>query len=184
MIEPTMGTILLAEPFLQDPHFMRSAVLIIRHSDWFGTLGFALHKKLNTPLSEMIVELSDWDMPVYLGGPMEKDTLHYLHKYPQYFDDAVEICEGIYWGGDFEKMKQLIKDGLIEKTNIKFFLGYSGWDVGQLKEEQTENSWILTAATKEIIFDTKAEEIWSTCMKELGGEYKQMVHYPTDPQLN
>ena len=84
MIEATMGTILLAEPFLQDPHFMRSAVLIIRHSDWFGTLGFALHKKLKTPLGEMIVELSDWDMPVYLGGPMEKDTLHYLHQYPHH----------------------------------------------------------------------------------------------------
>jgi putative transcriptional regulator len=184
MIEPAMGVILLAEPFLQDPHFMRSAILIIRHSESFGTLGFAIHKKLKTPLKEMIIELDEVEMPVYLGGPMEKDTLHYLHQYPQYFDDAVEICEGVYWGGDFEKMKQLIKEGKVAADKIKFILGYSGWDGGQLEEEQLENSWITTLATKEIIFDTPANEIWSTCLTKMGGEYKKMVHYPTNPQLN
>lgn len=184
MKEPCMGAILLAEPFLKDPHFMRSAVLIIRHSDWFGSLGFALHKKLKTPLKDMVKELSDWDTAVYLGGPMEKDTLHYLHQYPQYFDDAVEICEGVYWGGDFEKMKKLISEGKIEKNKIKFFLGYSGWDVGQIEEEQKENSWIITTATQKIIFNTMEKEIWSTCLKEMGGAYKQMINYPTDPQLN
>jgi putative transcriptional regulator len=184
MNEPVSGTLLIAEPFLKDPSFMRTVVLICKYEVTDGAFGFTLSKKLNTKLNEMINDMDECNIPVYLGGPVQTDTLHYIHQYPQYFDDAVKICEGVYWGGNFETLKALIKKGTIDKSKIKFFLGYSGWSEGQLEAELEEKSWITTHANASLIFDTVADKVWDTSLIQLGGKYKMMVHFPTDPQLN
>ncbi len=184
MIEPASGILLLAEPFLKDPSFMRSVVLICKHDANEGTFGFALNRKLHTTLNEMIADLDGWSLPVYIGGPVQTDTIHYIHQYPQHFDDAVKITDNIYWGGDFEKMKRLIKNGTLDINKIKFFLGYSGWSQGQLEEEIVEKSWITSEASKTLVFETAATEVWNASLTKLGGKYKMMIHFPTDPQLN
>lgn len=184
MVEPSSGILLLAEPFLKDPSFMRSVVLICKHHETEGTFGFSLNRKLHTTLNEMIADLNDWALPVYIGGPVQTDTIHYIHQYPQYFADAIKITDNVFWGGDFEKMKTLIKNGTLDTNKIKFFLGYSGWSEGQLKTEMEENSWITTEGTKALIFETPATEVWNASLTKLGGKYKMMIHFPTDPQLN
>lgn len=184
MIEPASGILLLAEPFLKDPSFMRSVVLICKHDLDEGTFGFALNKKLHTTLNEMVADLDNWPIPVYIGGPVQTDTIHYIHQYPQYFSDAVKIADNVYWGGNFETMKILIKNGTLDTNKIKFFLGYSGWSKGQLKTEMEENSWITTEGTKGLIFETPATDVWNASLTKLGGKYKMMIHFPTDPQLN
>ncbi len=184
MIEPANGILLIAEPFLKDPSFKRSVVLICKHSNEEGTFGFSLTKRLDTTLDEIIEDMENWGLAIFLGGPVHTDTLHYIHQYPEYFDDALKIADNVYWGGDFEKMKTLIKDGTLDTNKIKFFLGYSGWSENQLKTEMEENSWITTLSSKEIIFDTHADNIWNACLTQLGGKYKMMIHFPTDPQLN
>jgi putative transcriptional regulator len=184
MLEPASSILLIAEPFLKDPSFSRTVVLICKHDDEEGTFGFVLSRKLDTTLDEIITDMENWELPVYLGGPVHTDTLHYIHQYPQYFDDAVKIAENVYWGGDFEKMKSLIKDGTLDPNKIKFFLGYSGWSENQLRNEIDERSWITCQSTKKLIFETEANNIWNMSLTELGGKYKMMVHFPTDPQLN
>jgi putative transcriptional regulator len=184
MIEPASGILLLAEPFLKDPSFMRSVVLICKHDAEEGTFGFALNKKLHTTLNEMIADIDNCALPVYIGGPVQTDTIHYIHQYPQYFSDAVKIADNVYWGGNFETMKTLIKNGTLDTNKIKFFLGYSGWSKGQLEEEILENSWITTEADKTLVFETPATEVWNASLTKLGGKYKMMIHFPTDPKLN
>jgi len=98
--------------------------------------------------------------------------------------DCQEVCDGVYWGGDFELLKELIKEGSIDKAKIKFFLGYSGWSQGQLDAEMDEKSWLTVAANTNLVFDIALEEIWQFSLKELGGRYALMIHFPTDPQLN
>jgi putative transcriptional regulator len=178
------GTLLIAEPFLKDASFKRSVVLLCKYGEGFGAFGFSLHRKLKTTLNEVIEDMDDCKLPIYFGGPVEIDTLHYIHQYPQYFDDAVKITDNLYWGGDFEKMKLLIKAGKINPKKIKFFLGYSGWDDGQLEEELKESSWIISTANNKLIFDTMHSQIWRTSLGALGGKYKIMVNFPEDPQLN
>ena len=184
MAEAFGGTLLIAEPFLRDPAFMRSVVLICKHSAEEGTLGFSLNNLLDLTLNEIITGMDGWELPVYKVGPVHTDTLHYLHAYPQYFPDAVKIAENIFWGGDFEKLKALIKDGTIDPVNIKFFLGYSGWSEGQLETEMDEDTWLTVSADSRLVFDTKGAEIWNAALTKLGGKYKLLIHYPTDPQLN
>jgi putative transcriptional regulator len=90
----------------------------------------------------------------------------------------------VYWGGDFETLKTLMNDGMIDREKIKFFLGYSGWETGQLADELNEKSWLTVASDADIVFDTPPEDIWKACLIKLGGKYELMIHFPTDPQLN
>src|SRR6218665_2157394 len=183
MIQPDSGILLIAEPFLKDPNFLRTVVLLCRHNTEEGSFGFIINKEYHQTLDELIPDLAGFEWPIYAGGPVQMDTLHYLHEYPELLPDSQQVCEGIYWGGDFELLKDLIKKGTIEPAKIKFFLGYSGWAQEQLDAEINEKSWLTIAASQQLVFDSPVEEIWRYSLKELGGKYALMIHFPTDPQL-
>jgi putative transcriptional regulator len=184
MISPGAGILLIAEPFLKDPNFMRTVILLCRHEDTEGSFGFVLNKLFHQKLDELIPELSGFDLPVYEGGPVQMDTLHYIHQYPELLPECQKISEDVYWGGDFETLKTLMQADRIDTDRIRFFLGYSGWESSQLSAEMEEKSWITVPANRTIIFDTPAEDIWKASLLKLGGKYEIMIHYPTDPQLN
>ena len=148
MISPASGILLIAEPFLKDPNFMRSVILLCRHEETEGSFGFVLNKLLHQKLEEIIPELSGFDLPVYEGGPVQMNTLHYIHQYPELLPESVKITEEVYWGGDFETLKTLMQSDLIDISKIRFFLGYSGWDSAQLAAEIEEKSWITLPETK------------------------------------
>ncbi|HSN62242.1 MAG TPA: YqgE/AlgH family protein [Ferruginibacter sp.] len=184
MISPAPGILLIAEPFLKDPSFMRSVVLLCRHEEEEGSFGFVLNNLYHQKLDELIPALAGFDLPVFKGGPVQMDTLHYIHQYPELLPESLKLTEGIYWGGDFEILKTLMLDGLIDPGKIRFFLGYSGWGEGQLADEMQEKSWLTVSANRAIVFDTAQEDIWKLSLIQLGGQYERMIHYPTDPQLN
>jgi len=184
MMTPVTGTLLISEPFLKDPNFMRTVVLICRHEPEEGSFGFVLNKLFHQTLDELIPELEGFSFKVHTGGPVQMDTLHYIHQYPDLIPDCQQIAEDTYWGGDFETLKALIKSGDIVPEKIKFFLGYSGWGEGQLDNELTEKTWLTVTSTRKIIFETQLEEIWKASLQQLGGRYEMMIHFPTDPQLN
>jgi putative transcriptional regulator len=184
MVAPATGTLLIAEPFLKDPNFMRTVVLMCRHEPQEGSFGFVLNKVYHQPLDELIPDLAGFSFPVFTGGPVQMDTLHYIHQYADLLPGSQQIAEDTFWGGDFEILKSLIISGQVEESKIKFFLGYSGWGEGQLENELTEKTWITVTGTRKIIFDTPVEDIWRASLQALGGRYEMMIHFPTDPQLN
>lgn len=184
MIPPSNGILLIAEPFLKDPNFIRSVTLLCRFDELEGAIGFVINKPHHQQLGDLLPEMAAFDLPIFVGGPVQMDTLHFLHQYPEHFPDAPEITKGIYWGGDFELLKSLIKSGDIKNDCIRFYLGYSGWDAGQLDEEIEEKSWLTVEANQDIVFNTPAEDIWKLSLKLLGGKYEMMINFPTDPQLN
>jgi putative transcriptional regulator len=92
--------------------------------------------------------------------------------------------EGVYWGGDFERVIELINSGDADPNRIRFYIGYSGWSAGQLNVEMEEKTWLTVEATPDLLFHENAEEIWKDSLKHLGGEYEMMINFPIDPQLN
>ncbi len=183
MIQPNTGILLIAEPFLKDPNFMRTVVLLCEHQDE-GSFGFVLNRNFNHTLDELVPDLTGLRLPVYYGGPVQMDTLHFLHQYPEKIPGSYEIADGVFWGGDFEIAIGLLRDGDIDINRIRFYIGYSGWSSGQLNDELKEKSWLTAAATRKLIFNVKLEEIWKESLRHLGGDYEMMVNFPTDPQLN
>src|SRR5690606_32498075 len=110
--------------------------------------------------------------------------IHFLHQYPDLIPGGFEVSPGIYWGGDFETAVQLLKDNEINPQGIRFFIGYSGWSEGQLTSELKEKSWITSKGNQRLIFEIDMNAIWKEALKDLGGEYEQLINYPLDPQLN
>lgn len=183
MIDPAPGILLIADPFLKDPNFLRTVVFLCEHKEE-GSFGFVLNRKYEVTLDELLPDLEGHKIPVYYGGPVQMDTVHFLHQYPNEIPGGFEVIKGVYWGGDFELLVNMIKDEKIDLNKIRFFVGYSGWSDGQLKNELTEKSWLTVQATRKLVFHRNFEEIWKDSLKELGGDYEMMVNFPIDPQLN
>ncbi|MGN6418932.1 MAG: YqgE/AlgH family protein [Pseudobacter sp.] len=183
MIAPGPGTLLIAEPFLKDPNFMRTVVFLCDHQEE-GSFGFVINKTFNHTLDELMNDLEELKLPVFYGGPVQMDTIHFLHQYPDLIPGSFQVMDGIYWGGDFETAISLIKEGSLDLTRIRFYIGYSGWGNGQLADELKEKSWLTAQATRKLVFHKNIDEIWKDSLKELGGDYEMMANFPIDPQLN
>jgi len=180
---PTKGKLLIADPSLNDQAFGRSVILLTEHNE-NGSVGFILNKPLGFSLQDLLPEVN-FDSEVYNGGPVEQDSLYFVHKVPELIPDSVEISNGIYWGGDFNIVKELINSGKISSDSIKFFLGYSGWSAKQLLNELKEDSWLISKqAGDKSLFMLKAKTLWKNQMNSLGGKYKLWANAPFDPSLN
>jgi putative transcriptional regulator len=177
------GDLLIAEPFLNDPNFDRSVILLCDHND-YGSFGFVLNQATDLMLGDVIEDTIYQDIPLYLGGPVEKNTLHFIHRRPDLIEGGSEISKGVYWGGDFENVKTLLNVNQLSPDDLRFFVGYSGWGGGQLSNELLQKSWFITPGTSELIFSTPVEGFWREVLKEMGGKYRSIAHYPTDPTLN
>jgi putative transcriptional regulator len=123
-------------------------------------------------------------LPVFYGGPVQMDTIHFLHQYHNEIPGSEEVIKGVYWGGDFETVIAMLKNGTLSPDKIRFYIGYSGWSDGQLNNELQEKSWLTVAGTRKLIFHRNYQEIWKDSLKTLGGDYEMMINFPIDPQLN
>lgn len=183
MISPAKGNLLIANPFLKDPNFSRTVIFLCEHL-MEGTFGFVLNQRFPKKLNKLVPELESFDYPVYRGGPVQSDTLHFLHQYPDLISGGAEVLKGVYWGGNFETLHIRLKNHDVDAAKIRFFIGYSGWTEGQLDYEMKEENWLTATATRKLIFNTSPENVWKDSLKHLGGDYERMINYPLDPQLN
>jgi putative transcriptional regulator len=183
MVTPAPGILLIADPFLKDPNFMRTVVFLSEHTDE-GSMGFVINKRIAQTLDELMDGFDNYPIPVYYGGPVQMDTIHFLHQYPNEIPGSVEVMKGIYWGGDFAVLSELIKKDEIDFDKVRFFIGYSGWGDGQLNRELEEKSWLTAAATRKLVFHEQPDDIWKDSLKHMGAEYEIMINFPIDPSLN
>lgn len=178
------GNLLLAEPFMLDPNFKRSVILLCDHSMEDGTVGFILNKPLDMPLNDLVADFPEFETQVYYGGPVSTNTIHYVHNLGDILDDSIEIGRGVYWGGDFEKLKFLVTSQLVKPGNIRFFVGYSGWSPGQLNEELDYRSWIPAEMDSNYLFKSKPQGLWNQIMYNKGNLYSVIAQMPEDVCLN
>ncbi|MEN0003722.1 MAG: YqgE/AlgH family protein [Bacteroidota bacterium] len=176
--EVGVGKLLLAEPFMLDPNFKRSVVLLCEHGGE-GTIGFIMNKPLNMKIDQLLEDFpEDFEAEVFFGGPVQTDTIHYLHCCGPLLDDSTEVSGGIYWGGDFEKLKFLIRSKLIHPRDIRFFVGYSGWSEGQLSDEMGYGSWVLADMDANYLFKSKPAQLWEQVMYNKGNTYTIISKLP------
>jgi len=180
-LEPQIGRALISEPLSSDDYFSRSVVYLTEYNQ-LGSMGFVLNKKSEYSLSELIPEI-DAEFVVYKGGPVHPNTLHFIHKIPS-IPDSLEISNGVYWGGDFEKLKELIRLNLITENQIQFFMGYSGWYPGQLTEEIDRGFWLLVDMDSKSLFFNQNEKFWKDQVKKVGLNVKSWLNVPDNPLFN
>ncbi len=184
LIEPQRGDLLISEPYLPDPNFERTVILICEH-DENGTIGFVLNKTAAVGLADVMEDLSESDSKLYVGGPVQQDTLHFIHRSDQLIEKSQEIIKDIHWGGDYDKLASLANTRQLQEDQIRFFIGYSGWSEGQLLGELKEKSWIVFKdVTSDLIFKTPPQNLWKHVLNQMGGKFKLISNYPIDPRLN
>ncbi len=179
---PKQGRILISEPLLSDTYFKRSVVLITEHSDQ-GAVGFVLNKPIDIPINEVLDNFPKFNAKVYIGGPVAKDTVHFLHTLGELVPNSVHVKDNIYWGGDFDSLKELINEGIVKTNQVRFFLGYSGWSPNQLEEEIKENAWLVTEVPSSKIMSAD-KNIWKKTLDNLGKKYKVWSNFPENPTMN
>ena len=182
-LKPYKGSLLIAEPsILNDDSFNRSIILLTEHNSK-SSVGFILNRPLQFTINDIIPEI-DCSFTVYQGGPVEQDNLYFIHKIPDLIPESIQVSKNIYWGGNFDSLKSLLEENIIKSTDIRFFLGYSGWGTSQLESELLNNSWFVSENDFENIFSVDNESLWKNKLMQKGGEYKIWANAPSDIHLN
>ncbi len=179
----TRNSLLIAEPFLGDANFERAVVVICEHTEGDGTFGLILNQATTLHVSDVIDDIYA-DIPLFVGGPVQPDTLHYIHRRPDLIEKSIPLGEGIYWSGNFDQVKQALNLGTLTESDARFFIGYSGWESGQLTKELDEKTWIISKTDADFLFNTPANTLWRDILKRMGGQYKAKSNYPVDPRWN
>jgi putative transcriptional regulator len=182
-LKPAAGRLLIAEPFLHDDYFRRAVVLIAEHNEK-GTVGFILNKPLEITVQEAVPEFPKYDQLSFFGGPVQRDQLYFIHTIGEKIEDSFPIGNGIYWLGDFEKVKSMIEKREISENQIRFFIGYAGWEPGQLEKELESKSWFVSKPDNDIIFKADPGVMWTAAVKKMGDAFAPMANFPEDPSLN
>jgi putative transcriptional regulator len=183
MLNAKKGRLLISEPSLNDPAFFKSVILIMCHSDE-ESIGLILNQVTKINLNEILNDIPLSNFPVYIGGPVEKNAIQFIHTLGDLIPNNQEITKGLYWGGDFDKILELISENKILKNQIRFFAGYSGWGEDQLNNEIRENSWITHESNVSLCMQYSNEKLWSDLIKTKQQKYAIWTNMPKDPNLN
>lgn len=182
-ITPSKGKLLIAEPsILNDKSFNRSVIYLTEHSN-DGSIGFIMNKPSEFILNDLIPEIK-CNFKIYNGGPVEQENLYFIHKLPELITNSIHISNNIYWGGNFDVLTGLLNNNLIKSSDIRFFLGYSGWSKDQLDDELNMSSWIVINNHFSNLLNVNSDEFWKNELLEIGGEYQIWANAPEDPELN
>ncbi|MFA6400742.1 MAG: YqgE/AlgH family protein [Salinivirgaceae bacterium] len=177
------GKCLISEPFSPDSYFGRSVVLITEHNEKDGTLIYIINKPIDVPIHELFPDFPPFNAACFMGGPVSPDTIHYLHTRPDLFPESTPVIKNIYWGGDFDLLKEHIHNRTIQPNEIRFYIGYSGWAPNQLQQEIEDNFWIVSEISPKKIMSANTST-WKDLLNDLGDSYSLWANAPSNPGMN
>ena len=183
MLKPKVGRLLISEPIFNDSIFLKSVILLTHYNN-NESIGLILNHPTKLYLSHLFKNISV-DFQIFLGGPVEKQSLFYIHTLGNIIPKSINITDDIYFGGEFNSILELINSGTISQNEIKFFIGYTGWGKNQLDDEIKNDSWIVKNLTNKDVCMTKSnEQLWRNYMKGMEDEHAIWAKSPNDPSLN
>ena len=179
---PQKGRILIAEPFLPGSYFNRSIIFLVEHNAQ-GSVGFILNKKVDFDIEHFSEEFPKYKGEIFLGGPVNIESLYYIHSLGNAIPNSIHISDNLYWGGNVNVLKQMVDQEVANEKNVRFFLGYSGWDKGQLSDELTDDSWLVSDISPSMVL-APAPQLWKHMVRKQGGKYILWENFPENPGMN
>ena len=173
----------MAEPFADEKAFKRAAIVLADHSEADGTVGFIINKPIRMPVGAVVKGLSGFKADIYFGGPVQTDTLHYIHRKGDLINGSIPVKGDLFWGGDFDQVRFCIQNELITADDIRFMVGYTGWEVGQLDSEMDAGCWWSVEHDDNYIFNTPADDVWRTALA-LEGEHLEVIAQMPEQLMN
>lgn len=181
--EPARGTLLVSGPYLPDPYFHRSVILLCTHDDE-GSLGFVLNRPIDTGVNGLMEDMPAIDSPVGIGGPVQSGNLFFLHTLGARIEGSIEVIAGLYMHGDYEQLRELLRREPSLAKHVRFFVGYSGWGEDQLAKEIEEKAWLVHPADLQRVMNGNVTDLWADTLRDMGPAYAPLANFPEDPTLN
>ncbi len=182
-VTPARGRLLISEPYLPDPYFRRTVVLLCEHNTE-GSFGFVLNRYLDMDIGDLMENMPPIHTRVSIGGPVQSGNLYYLHAFGPRVEGSMEVLDGVHMGGDFEQLRSLLATDPRLSRHVRFFVGYSGWGEQQLEKELGQRSWIVGPATKRHVMNTQVKDLWGDSLRAMGRAFAPLANFPEDPGLN
>jgi putative transcriptional regulator len=179
------SSLLVAMPQLDDPNFKRAVVLLVHHSTG-GSFGIVLNRALDLTISELM-QNSGIQWPIGIGsvgwgGPVqpERGWVVFTDDHPapsgdgegDSETDVATLQEGVCVTGSLEMLRAVATR---PPTGVRLFLGYAGWGAEQLESELAEGAWLTAPVTREVVFDTAADDMWEAVVRGLGIDPSALV---------
>ncbi|MCB0771475.1 MAG: YqgE/AlgH family protein [Flavobacteriales bacterium] len=182
-LKPAAGRLLVSEPYLPDPYFRRTVVLLCEHNTE-GTFGFVLNRHMDIAVNDLLANMPVIGSQVGIGGPVQSDNLYFLHTLGPRIEGSLEVVDGVFMGGDHEQLSGILAADEKLTKHVRFFVGYAGWSKDQLNEELKERSWLVTRGTKRRIMDIRSSDLWADTLRGMGRRFAPLANFPEDPSLN
>jgi len=166
--ELAAGKMLVARRSLQDPNFTQTVILLVEHSDDEGTVGLILNRQTKIPLSRLAKELEGAkgrSEPLYLGGPVQTEGVMALVRSRSKLEEAKHVLADIYMISNKTSLERTISSNSAS-SSLRLYLGYAGWDAGQLEWELGMDAWDVLPATAAVVFDAHPETLWSRLVEQ------------------
>ena len=189
------GTLLIATPALESAAFDRTVVLITRYSETDLTMGLVLNQPLGERIrhyaADSLQQLAGGEDACielgrifYQGGPVHQRYLFFLHRLDGLFEGGTKILDGLYFGGNLDTEYAEADILRPDAPRLRFYLGYAGWEPGQLESEISAGTWFLAPGEPELVLASTPETMWQTVLHSLGGKYRTISVFPEDPSVN
>lgn len=186
MSDSLSGKLVLASPTMDDPNFAHAVILMIEHSD-DGALGLVLNRPTDTRVDEVWEQISSLPCPIdkrlLRGGPCP-GPLMLLHDRPELAQ--VEVCKGVCFTTEEPMVQELVAE---IASPLSFFLGYAGWDAGQLENELSQGAWLVAPANAQTVFDPDTDDgLWMRVITSIDRSIAMLAMnpnlMPNDPSMN
>jgi len=182
-LDPTRGRLLVSEPYLPDPYFRRTVVLLCDHNEE-GSFGFVLNRHMDLAVDDLMENMPPIGSQVSIGGPVQSGNLYYLHTLGFRIEGSQEVVDGVFMGGDYEQLRGVLTADRKLTKHVRFFVGYSGWSKDQLDKEISEKSWLVSQGDKKRIMDVRTTDLWAGTLRAMGKSFAPLANFPEDPTLN
>lgn len=159
-VRPGKGTFLVAAPHVAEP-FSRSAIVLLAHGD-SGTVGVIINRATRVALSEVLPDLKPAARQahtLFFGGPVALNSLIFLYRSQNAAKQSDHLMEDVYFGGDRSTLEKLL-EGKKLPSEMRLYLGYSGWAPGQLDAEILRGDWHVARADAKTLFREDVDSIW------------------------
>lgn len=173
------GKLLLDSGDLRGSFFHHTVILICEHNAE-GAFGLVLNRSAGSKIGEVIVaNLPDTlkEAPLFLGGPVQKSALSFLHS--DVFIPDAGVLPNLALGHSLDELME-IGESFSPTKKVKMFAGYAGWSPGQLESEMKRKSWLTFPASLELVFDTPADQLWHRIIKSKGGWKNKLLSQSPD----
>lgn len=176
-----VGKLLVSARGLSDPNFAQSVVLLIRY-DNEGVLGLIINRRTQASLSRVLkgVETAKRGSdPVYLGGPVQLDAVFALLRSQEKPDEGSSVLSEVY----LLSSKAPLEKALAASSgpgDLRVYVGYAGWDVGQLENEVRVGGWWIFGASAGAVFDPSPDTIWSRLIARTDTQVAQVSIFPDE----